>query len=104
MFSAKRVDGMRLYKLARNGIMVEREPVPITVENIELIHLGIRSIQYSVTCSKGTYVRQLGSDIATALGTVGHLTRLKRVKAGGFTLDDCVNFKKIEETWMSSIG
>tara|TARA_Y100000590_G_scaffold461949_1_gene624828 strand:- start:8707 stop:9339 length:633 start_codon:yes stop_codon:yes gene_type:complete len=103
MFSAKKVDGRRLYKLARNQITVDREPVAITIENIELIDLGISSIEFSVTCSKGTYVRQLGSDIATALGTVGHLTRLKRVDAGRFTLDDCINFEEIEEQWMSSI-
>ena len=92
MFSAKKVNGVRLYKLARNEITIEREPVPITIDNIELISLGICSIKYSVTCSKGTYVRQLGADIARALGTVGHLTRLKRVEAGGYTLDDCINF------------
>ena len=103
MFSAKKVNGRRLYKLARDEITIEREPVPITIENIELIDFGICSIKFSVTCSKGTYVRQLGADIATVLGTVGHLTRLKRVEAGGYTHDDCINFEKIEETWMSSI-
>ncbi len=103
MFSAKKVGGERLYKLARKEITVEREPVPIVIESIELVSLGIHSIEFSVTCSKGTYVRQLGADFAEALGTVGHLTRLKRVESGGFTLDDCISFQEIEETWMSTV-
>lgn len=103
MFSAKKINGQRLYKLARKEITVEREPVLVTIEEIGLISLRFSSLEFFVTCSKGTYIRQLGADVAKAMGTVGHLTRLKRTRAGEFKLNDCISFEKIEETWMSTV-
>ena len=76
MYSAKKVNGQRLYKLARKNKTVERDPVTITIDQISLLDYTEPVITFEVTCSKGTYVRALGADIAAKLGTVGHLTAL----------------------------
>ena len=98
MYSAKKVNGTRLYKLARRKIKIAREPVEIKISNLELLALSGDDITFSVTCSKGTYIRQLGVDIAKSLGTVGHLTSLLRTRVGDFFLDDAINFKDIEQS------
>ena len=98
MYSAKKVNGTRLYKLARRKIKIAREPVKIKISNLELLALSGDDITFSVTCSKGTYIRQLGVDIAKSLGTVGHLTSLLRTRVGDFFLDDAINFKDIEQS------
>ena len=84
MYSALKYRGERLYKLARAGIEVERAPRPITVHSIELLSFEPPLIRFSVHCSKGTYVRVLGGDIARRLGTEGHLTALRRTGLGPF--------------------
>ena len=98
MYSAKKVNGTRLYKLARRKIKIAREPVEIKISSLELLALSGDDITFSVTCSKGTYIRQLGVDIAKSLGTVGHLTSLLRTRVGDFFLDDAINFKDIEQS------
>jgi tRNA pseudouridine55 synthase len=90
MYSAKKVNGQRLYKLARKNIEIEREPCLIKIVDIELIHFNSPVIEFSVTCSKGTYIRVLGSDIANQLGTVGHLIALKRKKVGEYAIDETI--------------
>lgn len=86
MYSALKKQGRPLYELARKGIEVEREARPIHVPLIELIDFDQNSIRLDICCSKGTYIRVLGEDIAKALGTVGHLTYLHRVQTGDFEL------------------
>ena len=98
MYSAKKVNGIRLYKLARRKIEIAREPVEIKISSLELLALSGDDITFSVTCSKGTYIRQLGVDVAKSLGTVGHLTSLLRTRVGDFFLDDAINFKDIEQS------
>ncbi len=98
MYSAKKVNGTRLYKLARRKIEIAREPVEIKISNLELLDLSGDDITFSVTCSKGTYIRQLGVDVAKSLGTVGHLTSLLRTRVGDFFLDDAIKFKDIEQS------
>ena len=90
MYSAKKVNGQRLYKLARKNIEIEREPCLIKIVDIELIHFNSPVIEFSVTCSKGTYIRVLGTDIANQLGTVGHLIALKRKKVGEYAIDETI--------------
>ncbi len=102
MYSAKKVDGVRLYKLARKNLSVEREPVVVTIEDIQLHDLREDEIDFSVTCSKGTYIRVLGQDIAKKLGTVGHLTELQRTAVGDFLIHDSVHIKEFEAEWMST--
>ncbi|OTG88066.1 tRNA pseudouridine(55) synthase TruB [Acinetobacter sp. ANC 4558] len=86
MYSALKKDGRPLYELARKGIEIEREARPICIYAIELIKFTLESISIDVTCSKGTYIRVLGEDIAKALGTVGHLTYLHRTQTGHFDI------------------
>ena len=86
MYSALKKEGRPLYELARKGIEIEREARPITIYAIELISFNEKSITLDVTCSKGTYIRVLGEDIAKALGTYGHLTYLHRIQTGHFDL------------------
>ncbi|WP_336930402.1 tRNA pseudouridine(55) synthase TruB [Acinetobacter tandoii] len=86
MYSALKKQGRPLYELARKGIEVEREARPITIEAIQLLSFTESSITLDVTCSKGTYIRVLGEDIAKALGTYGHLTYLHRIQTGHFEL------------------
>jgi tRNA pseudouridine55 synthase len=86
MYSALKKEGRPLYELARKGIEIEREARPIHIYAIELLSFTENSITLDVTCSKGTYIRVLGEDIAQALGTYGHLTYLHRIKTGHFDL------------------
>ena len=86
MYSALKKDGRPLYELARKGIEIEREARPITIEALELLSFTENSLTLDVTCSKGTYIRVLGEDIAKALNTFGHLTYLHRIKTGQFDL------------------
>ncbi|MGD9699663.1 tRNA pseudouridine(55) synthase TruB [Acinetobacter sp.] len=86
MYSALKKEGRPLYELARKGIEIERESRPIHIYAIELLSFTENSISLDVTCSKGTYIRVLGEDIAQALGTYGHLTYLHRIKTGHFDL------------------
>lgn len=101
MYSAKRMGGIRLYELARRNIEVKRTPVDVEIKSLILISLWGQFVEFSVACSKGTYIRQLGADIACALGTVGHLVSLKRVRVGQFTLDDCRSLEDLSQEWLS---
>ncbi len=83
MYSALKKDGEALYALARRGIEVERAPRAVRIEVLTLIRLDADAIEFEVTCSKGTYIRTLGEDLARALGTVGHLRALRRTSVGG---------------------
>ena len=96
MYSARKVNGKRLYTLARKNIEVKREPSLINIFDIELIEYNSPYISFKVRCSKGTYIRVLGSDIAEKLGTVGHLTALKRIKVGDYTLNDTIQISTLE--------
>ena len=101
MFSAKRVNGIRLYKLARKNIKVAREPVKLEIKDITLNRYFNKEIDFSVTCSKGTYIRVLGQDIATKLKTIGYLTKLVRIKVGPYIVDESTTIKSFEEKWKS---
>jgi tRNA pseudouridine55 synthase len=103
MYSAKKVNGQRLYKLARKNIEVEREPVEVQIRDIHLIEFKENQITFSLTCSKGTYVRVLGKDIAEKLGTVGHLTSLIRTQVGGFSIDEAQTIPEFEDSWKLSV-
>lgn len=86
MYSALKKQGRPLYELARQGIEIEREARPITIYAIEVLNIAPDSISLDITCSKGTYIRVLGEDIAKALGTYGHLSYLHRIQTGHFEL------------------
>jgi len=101
MFSAKQVQGVRLYELARQNIEIERNPVNVTIKSLTLESFSKGRIDFSVVCSKGTYIRQLGADIAHKLGTVGYLLSLKRIRVGNYTMSDCTSIEELSEIWLS---
>ena len=96
MYSALKKEGRPLYELARKGIEIEREARPITILAIEFLSFTENSITLDITCSKGTYIRVLGEDIAKALGTYGHLTYLHRIKTGHFDLSPSYTIEYLE--------
>ena len=102
MYSAKKINGIRLYKLARKNITVKRDPVEINIKAIKFEGFKENSISFSLTCSKGTYVRVLGYDIALKLNTVGYLTSLVRTQIGHYDIDDSQSIKELEDSWKSS--
>ena len=99
MFSAKKHKGVRLYKLARKKIEVHRDEVDITINDISLVSLLSNKIIFNVDCSKGTYLRVLGSDIAKSLGTIGYLTNLKRTRVGDFSIEGSLSIDKLSESY-----
>ena len=96
MYSALKKDGRPLYELARQGIEIERPARPVRISQIELLSFTEQSISLDVTCSKGTYIRVLGEDIAKAMGTVGHLSKLHRIQTGHFQLDEHMTIEYLE--------
>ena len=102
MYSAKKVNGQRLYKLARKNIEVKREPVEIQIKHISLDHFTESTVAFSVICSKGTYIRVLGKEIAEKLETVGYLTSLIRTQVGGYSIDESQSIQEFEASWKSS--
>ena len=89
MYSAKKVNGKKLYELARQGIVIERKPCPVTLSSIIIKKIDLPYVTFEVTCSKGTYIRTIISDIGKKLGTGAIMTSLCRTMAAGFTLSDC---------------
>lgn len=102
MHSALKQDGQPLYKLAHQGITVERKSRRITIYAVKLCERTEDTFTLDVTCSKGTYIRTLVEDIAEALGTLGHVTSLRRTQVGDFDLKNSVSLEKLEETLAES--
>lgn len=96
MYSAVKVNGQRLYKLARRGEEAERRPRPITVSELRLAGRDGGDYILDIRCSKGTYIRTLCSDIGEALGCGGCMSALKRVSVGGFELEDAHSIDEIQ--------
>ncbi|MBU0570849.1 MAG: tRNA pseudouridine(55) synthase TruB [Candidatus Omnitrophica bacterium] len=92
MFSAKKIDGKKLYKLAHKGLEVPREPVKVWIKEIEIKSVSIPMVHFRVVCSKGTYIRQLADDIGDALGCGANLAELRRIRSGEFDLEKAVAF------------
>jgi tRNA pseudouridine55 synthase len=99
MYSAIKINGKKLYELARAGQTVERKPRKIYISNIELLNIGKEEneIKFKVTCSKGTYIRTLCEDIAKKLGTIGYMTELTRTRVGEFNIEDEGKVISLEE-------
>jgi len=95
MHSAIKIDGKRLYELARNGISIDRQPRIVIIKSIELLKLSLPTVLFDVTCSKGTYIRSLCSDIGTRLGCPAVMSFLVRTRVGGFSLVDASTLEEI---------
>ncbi|MGA2222034.1 MAG: tRNA pseudouridine(55) synthase TruB [Verrucomicrobiia bacterium] len=102
MVSALKHKGQPLYKLARKGITVEREPRNVHIYDLRLLKLDLPRVEFRVACTKGTYVRTLCSDIGDVLGCGAHLAELRRLRSGAFdvrnarTLDDLLKMSREE--------
>jgi tRNA pseudouridine55 synthase len=88
MYSALKHKGRPLYEYAREGIEVERSPRPVTIHSLQLLALGTDTFDIAVSCTKGTYIRNLVEDIGAALGCGAHVISLRRTRAAGFELAD----------------
>jgi tRNA pseudouridine55 synthase len=97
MVSSLKYRGKPLYKLARGGIEVERQPRRILVRLLEIIRIKIPEIDFRIVCSKGTYVRQLAIDIGQKIGCGAHLSKLKRIRSGSFSLDRAISWEKLQK-------
>ena len=97
MFSAKKVNGRKLYKLARKGIEIKREPIYINIYELELLSYKWPELCLRVKCSSGTYIRSLGHDIGIALGVGAYLSALERVGIGDFSLDRACEVGELDE-------
>ena len=98
MYSALKVNGQKLYDLARKGKEVERQPRPITIHELTLLGMEAEGIRLRVRCSKGTYIRTLCKDIGEALGCGGCMAALRRVAAGEYTAEEAVPLQVLLET------
>lgn len=96
MYSAKKVNGKKLYELARAGKSIERAPVSVTMK-IELLGYTYPHLKIEVSCTKGTYIRTLGHDIGQRLGCGAHLTTLRRTQIGKLDLKDSIDGKRLTD-------
>ncbi|MDB2613703.1 tRNA pseudouridine(55) synthase TruB [Chlamydiales bacterium] len=96
MFSAKKVNGKKLYTLARQGIEIERKEVQVTLETT-FIDYTYPNIRIRIHCSKGTYIRSLAHDLGNILGCYAHLSDLRRIKCGTFDINDAITYDQIED-------
>lgn len=98
MYSALKHQGQPLYKLARQGLEVEREARPVFIHQLSVLDCDNRHFALAVSCSKGTYVRNLVEDIAAAMGNLAHVVELRRTKAGPYDLAQAVTVETLAET------
>ena len=103
IFSAVRVNGKRAYDLARKGKEVEMKTRTLQIDEIELLEYALPLITLRIVCSKGTYIRALARDIATALESGGHLEALCRTRVGNARIEDCLSMDELEQ-WFDRIG
>ncbi len=98
VFSAIKVGGRRAYQVARSGGSVQLTPRKIIIHSLEVTKwLNVNQCQFRMVCGSGTYVRSLGRDIAIVLGTVGHISALRRVEDGKFSITDAISLEKFKE-------
>ena len=96
MYSAKKKNGIPLYKLARNGINIPRKPVKVTVYSIDFIKKEGVQVFFEVRCSAGTYIRTLSHDIGEKLGCCAHMVRLTRTQVGSFDLESALTLEELK--------
>ena len=99
MYSAKKVDGVRLYKLARKGREIEREPSRITIFEIKELSFSPPELEIYIKCSKGTYIRSLAHDIGVRAGCGAYLNELRRLAIDDFDVKDAMTISEFEHFW-----
>ena len=97
MYSAKKIDGKKLYELARQGVEVEREAKDVRIDELKLVSFDGKDIVVDVTCTSGTYIRVLALDIGEALGCGAHLSALRRTRVGSFDLSSAITIDDLAD-------
>jgi tRNA pseudouridine55 synthase len=97
MYSALKRHGIPLYKLARGGVEVEREARKVVIEEFTLVQVEEDMLSFSLSCSKGTYIRSLAADLGAALGCGAHLVTLRRTACGPFTVSEAIPFSLLSD-------
>ena len=103
MFSAKKINGIPLYKLARQGQEVKREPRFINISNFELLDWNKPTAKFRLACSKGTYVRTVCHDLGKKIGCGAHMTALRRISSDKFNVADATTIEKLSQMNPSAI-
>jgi len=101
MYSALKVNGKKLYELARAGKEVERQPRHVDIAFIRILDSNLPEVRFVVGCSKGTYIRSLCADIGEKLGCGAAMAHLKRTRVGNFRIEDSIKLSKVEELMRS---
>ena len=96
MYSAIKQGGKALYKLAREGIEVEREPRRVTIFSLDLLEFDGQELELDIVCSKGTYIRSIAHDLGQMLGCGGHVIELRRLGVGDFKIEEALSMEQIE--------
>lgn len=97
MYSALKVNGKKLYELAREGKEVERQAREVRIEEIEILAMNLPMVRLRVVCSKGTYIRTLCADIGQKLGCGGAMESLERTRVGNFSLEEALTLTQLQE-------
>ena len=95
-YSAVKFKGKKLYEFARKGIEVKLEPRKVIIKELRIHNIDGQEVSFSVTCSKGTYIRQLCMDIGRELGCGAYLSRLRRTRSGDFTIKDAITMDELK--------
>ncbi len=95
MFSAKKLQGRKLYNLARKNIELELKPNKVAIYNITVEKISLPFVTFEVKCSKGTYIRSLANDIGKALGTGAYLSELRRTRIGNFSVENSLQIQEL---------
>jgi len=96
MYSAVKFKGKKLYELARKGISIDVKPRKVVIKRLDISSIALPSVSFRVTCSKGTYIRQLCVDIGETLGCGGYLSRLVRTRSGAFTVGQAIALDELK--------
>ena len=99
MYSAKKVAGQRLYSLARQGIVIERQPSEITIFDMKLLDYSCPNLTIEVQCSTGTYIRTLAEDIGQKLNVGAYCQELRRTKIGQYIVEDAIKIADLKHDW-----
>lgn len=96
-FSARKIDGERMYRRARRGEAVEAIPRPVSVRRFEITDVRLPDVDFRIICSKGTYIRSLARDLGLHLQSLAYLTALRRTRIGSFLIDDAITLDQVEQ-------
>jgi len=95
-YSAKKFKGKKLYELARKGVEIKLEPKKIVIHSLKITDIDLPQISFKVSCSKGTYIRQLAMDIGAALGCGAYLSKLRRTASGEIRVDNAMSIEELK--------